>query len=121
MRTAARVLCGLGAATAVAAGSMAHAQAPRELAPSTLLHLVGFVQNAYFHAQRLDQMPKFREDRMPTQPEVLAAVATTLRMRERPCASVVDVQYVGDSGKQLTVACVGGTYVIDTGRGVVVR
>lgn len=95
----------------------AHAQVADELPLALLGQLVGFVQNVYFNANRLSEMPKFPTDRAATQPEVLKAVSSALQLRQRPCASVVGVDYADDSGNILAIKCAGGSYVVDAKRG----
>lgn len=102
---------------AIALAGTARAQAADELSPALLGELMGFVQNAYFNANRIADMPKFPADRPATQPEVLKAVASALQVRQRKCASVVSVDYVDDSGNNLAITCAGGSYVVDAKRG----
>nr|CUV14052.1 conserved exported protein of unknown function [Ralstonia solanacearum] len=93
------------------------AQAVDELSPALLGELMGFVQNAYFNANRLSEMPKFPTQRAATQPEVLRAVADALRVRQRTCTSVISANYADDSGNNLVINCVGGSYMVDAKRG----
>lgn len=97
--------------------SAAHAQVAGELPLPLLGQLIGFVQNAYFNANRIADMPKFPTDRAATQPEVLKAVASALQVRQRTCASVVSVDYADDSGNMLAINCAGGSYLVDAKRG----
>ena len=113
--TVPRVLAACMAA-AMAAGS-AYAQVTEELSSALLGQLMGFVQNAYFNANRLADMPPFPADRTATQSEVLKAVASALQVRQRACASVIGVDYADDSGNMLTIRCVDGSYVVDAKRG----
>ncbi|WP_296226872.1 hypothetical protein [Ralstonia sp. UBA689] len=105
-----------GIALAMMAGA-AHAQAPQELSRAMLGQLLGFVQNAYFNANRLSDTPKMPTDRAATQPEVLSAVASALRVRQRACASVVAVDYADDTGNMFNITCAGGSYLVDAKRG----
>lgn len=100
----------------LAAGST-RAQAAEQLPTALLGELIGFVQNAYFNANRIADMPKFPTDRAATQPEVLNAVASALQVRQRACTSVVNVGYADDTGNMLTIHCVDGNYVVDAKRG----
>lgn len=104
------------AAWIVTAGSV-HAQMTRELSRAMLAELTGFVHSAYFNANRISEMPKFSRERAATQPEVLAAVASALRVRQRPCSAVVDADYVDDTGYNLAIICSEARYVVDAGRG----
>ncbi len=95
----------------------ARAQATEELSPAMLGELMGFVQNAYFNANRIADMPQFPTDRAASQPEVLKAVASALQVRQRACTSVVKVDYADDSGNMLDISCVGGNYRVDAKSG----
>ncbi|ANA34927.1 hypothetical protein VZ52_09445 [Ralstonia mannitolilytica] len=97
--------------------AIANAQAPGELPLPLLGQLMGFVQNAYFNANRVADTPKFPTDRAATQPEVLKAVASALQVRQRSCASVISVDYADDSGNMLAINCAGGNYLVDAKRG----
>lgn len=105
-----------GIMLAVIAGAT-YAQAPQELSRATLGELTGFVQNAYFNANRLSDMPKMPTDRAATQPEVLSAVASALRVRQRACGSVIAVDYADDTGNMLNITCTDNRYVVDAKRG----
>lgn len=114
-RTATR-LTAMCMASAMAA-SGAHAQVAEALSQALLGQLMGFVQNAYFNANRLADMPQFPTDHAATQPEVIKAVASALQVRQRACASVIAVDYADDSGNMLAIRCTDGSYVVDAKRG----
>ena len=95
----------------------ARAQTAEELSQAMLGELMGFVQNAYFNANRLSDMPKFPGGRAASQPEVLRAVASALQVRQRSCTSVLKVDYADDSGDKLAINCVGGNYMVDAKSG----
>ncbi len=119
MKMSAMRLAVAGMAWMAALPSPARAQAPGEISPTVLGQLMGFVQNAYFNANRIGDMPRFPKDRAATQAEILAGAAAALRLQHQACSAVVDADYADDSGNRLAVRCAEGSYLIDAQRGTV--
>ena len=111
-----RVLTGFAFALVLLLGGT-RAQAAEELSMAMRGELMGFVQNAYFNANRLGEMPKFPTDRPATQAEVLDAVASALRIRQHSCASVTGADYADDSGDILTIHCADKNYTVEAKSG----
>ncbi|MDR2249673.1 hypothetical protein [Acinetobacter sp.] len=97
--------------------SNVNAQTQPELPPPLLGQLLGFAQNVYFNANQIAEMPQMPTERAATQPEILAVVASALRSQQHPCTSVLNANYIDDSGNLLSINCVDGNYVVDAQRG----
>ncbi|MBD1220129.1 hypothetical protein IDM30_07780 [Acinetobacter seifertii] len=98
--------------------SNVNAQTQQELSQALLGQLLGFTQNVYFNANQIAEMPKMPTERAATQPEILAAVASALRLQQHPCSSVLNADYVDESVIiMISINCVDGNYVVDARRG----
>lgn len=109
-------ICLLGFVSAMLISNV-NAQTPQELSRALLGQLLGFTQNVYFNANRLDEMPKMPTERAATQTEILEAVASALRLQQHPCTSVLNADFVDESGNLLSINCMDGNYVVDARRG----
>ena len=97
--------------------SNVNAQTQQELSQALLGQLLGFTQNVYFNANPIAEMPKMPTERAATQTEILEAVASALRLQQHPCTSVLNADYVDESGNLLSINCTDGNYVVDARRG----
>jgi len=97
--------------------SNVNAQTQQELSQALLGQLLGFTQNVYFNVNQIAEMPKMPTERAATQTEILEAVASALRLQQHPCSSVLNADYVDESGNLISINCVDGNYVVDARRG----
>lgn len=97
--------------------SNVNAQTQQKLSQALLGQLLGFTQNVYFNANQIAEMPKMPTERAATQTEILEAVASALRLQQHPCSSVLNADYVDESGNLISINCVDGNYVVDARRG----